>query len=71
MKAGLYREKGEARSVLHIEDVAVPQMGADDVLIRIHTSGINPSDVKMRAGQSLGGMTMPYPEVIPIAMVPG
>jgi len=65
MKAGLYREKGEARSVLHIEDVAVPKMGANEVTIRLHTSGINPSDVKMRAGQSLGGMTMPYPEVIP------
>jgi len=65
MKAGLYREKGDAHSVLSIEDIDVPRMGPDDVLIRLHASGINPSDVKMRAGQSLGGMEMPFPEVIP------
>lgn len=65
MKVGLYREKGDARSVLRIEEIALPEMGDDDVLIRLHASGINPSDVKMRAGQSLGGMAMPYPEVIP------
>jgi len=65
MKAGLYREKGEAAAVLRIEDVSIPAMGAEDVTIRLHASGINPSDVKMRAGLSLGGMVMPFPEVIP------
>ncbi|MCE2517362.1 MAG: NADPH:quinone reductase [Alphaproteobacteria bacterium] len=65
MRAASYTAKGSARDVLTVSDHPVPECGASDVLIRLHYSGINPSDVKMRAGQSLGGMTMPFPQVIP------
>ena len=29
------------------------------------SSGVNPSDVKLRAGVSVGGMAMPFPAIIP------
>ncbi len=33
--------------------------------MRIHASGINPSDVKLRAGARPGGATMAYPRIVP------
>lgn len=65
MKAGFYTSKGDAHDVLEVSEQPMPNIGGDDVLIRLHNSGINPSDVKMRAGLSLGGMDMPFPTVIP------
>lgn len=65
MRAASYKEKGTAKAVLSIASHHVPTPKAGEVLIRLHYSGINPSDVKMRAGESLGGMVMPFPEVIP------
>ncbi len=65
MKAALYRSKGAARDVLEIADVEKPVPQSGEVLVRLHFSGINPSDVKMRQGLSLGGMAMAYDYVIP------
>ncbi len=65
MKAALYRSKGAARDVLEIADVEKPVPQTGEVLVRLHFSGINPSDVKMRQGLSLGGMAMAYDYVIP------
>ena len=65
MKTASYRAKGTAQDVLEISDQPIPQPAAGEVLIKLHYSGINPSDVKMRAGLSLGGMTMPFDRVIP------
>lgn len=50
MRAALYRKFGPAREVLELCDVDVPEPGPGEVLIRLHTSAINPSDVKKRAG---------------------
>lgn len=50
MQAALYRRFGPAREVLELCDVDTPTPGPGEVLVRIHTSGINPSDVKKRAG---------------------
>ena len=38
-------------SVLHIEEVARPDPGSDEALVRIQAAAINPSDVKNVAGQ--------------------
>jgi NADPH2:quinone reductase len=65
MRTASYTAKGLARDVLKVGDLPDPQLGENDILIRLHFSGINPSDVKMRAGQSIGGMDMPFPLVIP------
>ena len=50
MKAALYREFGAAQDVLVIEDIDKPAPGPGEVLVQVHASGINPSDVKKRAG---------------------
>ncbi|UOD51270.1 NADPH:quinone reductase [Orrella daihaiensis] len=53
MKAAWYSQNGKASEVLTVGDWAVPQPGAGEVLVRLHTSGVNPSDVKSRAGRPL------------------
>jgi NADPH2:quinone reductase len=50
MRAALYRKFGAARDVLELGDVDQPTPGPGEVLIRLQTSAINPSDVKKRAG---------------------
>ncbi len=55
MKAVWFSESGDAADVLkHGElmqgKVETPQPGPGEVLIRMHASGVNPSDVKKRAG---------------------
>lgn len=62
MKAAWYEEIGEAKRVLQIGEQPTPAPQADEVLVRLHTSGINPSDVKTRGGAR---GSMPFPLVIP------
>src|SRR5210317_490147 len=50
MRAALYRTFGAAREVLELCDVDTPEPGPGEVLVRLHTSAINPSDVKKRTG---------------------
>ena len=50
MRAALYQAFGPAREVLELGDADTPEPGPGDVLVRLHTSAINPSDVKKRAG---------------------
>ena len=50
MRAALYRKFGAAREVLELSDVDTPEPGPGEVLVRLQTSAINPSDVKKRAG---------------------
>ncbi|MBO0820325.1 MAG: NADPH:quinone reductase [Nocardiopsaceae bacterium] len=50
MKAAVYRRTGAARDVLAIEDIARPEPGPGEVLVRVRASGLNPTDVKTRAG---------------------
>jgi len=50
MQAALYRRFGAAREVLEVSEVDTPTPGPGEVLVRLHTSAINPSDVKKRAG---------------------
>ena len=50
MLAAWYEKFGPATEVLTIGDTDTPSAGQGEVLVRLHTSGINPSDVKKRAG---------------------
>ena len=65
MKAASYSVKGSAKKVLKVVKIGDFPPGDEEIRVKLHYSGINPSDVKMRAGLSLGGMDMPFPEVVP------
>lgn len=63
MKAAYYEQVGAAKSVLSIADLDPPDVTPGHVRIKVFASGINPSDVKQRAGW--GGLKMRFPRVIP------
>ena len=50
MKAVWYTKTGKAGDVLQIGEQDNPVPIAGEVLVRVRASGINPSDVKTRAG---------------------
>ncbi len=64
MKAVIYERFGAASEVLQLADMDTPTPGPGEVLVRLHASGVNPSDVKLRAG-ARPGATMAHPVVIP------
>ena len=49
MKAWLSRDPGPAET-LELADIPEPEPGPGEVLVQLHTTGVNPSDVKKRAG---------------------
>ena len=50
MRAAWFDTFGAARDVLRVGKMERPSPGPGEVLVRVHASGINPSDVKKRAG---------------------
>ncbi len=64
MKAVWFDEFGAAADVLQYGEQPTPELSANDVLVRIVTSGVNPSDVKKRAGAFAdlldGGLVIPH-----------
>lgn len=56
MKAVWYEKHGEARDVLEYGDRATPEPKKGEVRVRLHTSAVNPSDVKKRAGAQPAGL---------------
>jgi NADPH:quinone reductase len=50
MKACVYRSTGAAAEVLSVEEVGRPEPGPGEVLVRVRTSGVNPTDYKARSG---------------------
>lgn len=62
MRAAYYESNGPAREVLRVADVETPQAGRGEVRVRLRTSGVNPSDVKSRAGLT---RKLAFPRVIP------
>ena len=50
MKATWYTKTGEVEDVLNYGEMNAPIPIAGEVSVRIYASGINPSDVKTRAG---------------------
>jgi NADPH:quinone reductase-like Zn-dependent oxidoreductase len=52
MQAAWFEAFGPAREVLHVGEQPRPEPQAGEVLVRLRTSAVNPSDVKKRAGSS-------------------
>jgi len=50
MRAAWFDSFGAAKDVLIVGEKETPVAGAGEVLVRLATSGVNPSDVKKRAG---------------------
>ncbi len=64
MRAAWYEQFGEAEDVLTVSEMPVPDPAPGEVLVRLYATGINPSDVKLRAG-ARPGATMAFPRIIP------
>lgn len=60
MRAAWYLKNGEARDVMVVGDLPTPTAAAGEVLVRLHTSGVNPSDVKSRRGRPASEMIVPH-----------
>jgi NADPH:quinone reductase len=65
MRAITYSRFGPARDVLRVEEVACPPPGPGEITVDLHYSGVNPSDVKARAGARAGVSELPWPGIIP------
>ncbi|MEM9168018.1 MAG: NADPH:quinone reductase [Pseudomonadota bacterium] len=65
MRAITYDRFGDAHDVLALEDLPTPSPKNGEVLVRLATSGVNPSDVRARAGGRPGVVTPPFPKIIP------
>ena len=63
MRAAYYEQTGPAREVLKFADLPESAPGPGEVRVRVQWSGVNPSDVKSRAG--LRNRAMPFARVIP------
>jgi NADPH2:quinone reductase len=62
MRAAFYDRNGPADEVLQVAELPIPAPGPGEVLVRVKTSGVNPSDVKSRAGLRA---RMSWPRIIP------
>lgn len=62
MRAAWYELQGPT-DVLRVGDLPAPQPGPGEVRVRVAYSGVNPGDVKKRAGRE--GSLMPFPRVVP------
>lgn len=63
MRAAWYERNGPAREVIAVGELTDPQPGPGEVRVRIAVSGVNPSDVKRRAGSR--GQSVTPPRIIP------
>ena len=62
MRAAYYEKNGPAAEVLLVGEVETPKPGPGEVRVRLRASGVNPSDVKTRAGTV---RKIAFPRVIP------
>lgn len=63
MSAAVYSQVGPARAVLSVVERPLPVPGPGEVRVRLAWSGVNPSDVKSRAGTR--SASLPFPEITP------
>lgn len=63
MRAAFYERTGSASDVLDVEEMATPIPGPGEVRVKVSWSGVNPSDVKARAG--LRTRALPFPRIVP------
>jgi NADPH2:quinone reductase len=62
MRAAWYERQGAAEDVLEIGRIERPEPGRGEVVVRVHASGVNPSDTYGRSGRTA---PMAFPRVIP------
>ena len=62
MRAAFYETNGTAREVLRVAEMETPEPARGEVRVRLLASGVNPSDVKSRAGLT---RKIAFPRVIP------
>jgi len=60
MRAAWYTKNGEARDVIMVGEWPTPTPAAGEVLVRLATSGVNPSDVKSRRTRPLTEPIVPH-----------
>jgi NADPH:quinone reductase-like Zn-dependent oxidoreductase len=63
MKAVRIHEYGDA-SVLRYEDVPIPTIGPDEVLIKVRAAGVNPADCKLRSGVFRDKRPIQFPVIL-------
>ena len=61
MRAAWYEKNGPAAEVLQIGEMPIPEPGPGEVGVRVRVSGLNPTDVKARAGSR----PMGFPRIVP------
>jgi NADPH2:quinone reductase len=61
MRAAWYERNGPAADVLKVGELPVPEPGPGEVRLRVVASGLNPTDVKSRAGSR----PMGFPRIVP------
>ncbi len=59
-----YERKGLAAKVLTPGILPDPEPGPGEVRVKVHFSGLNPTDTKLRSGWD-GNMEMPFPRIVP------
>lgn len=65
MHAISYSRFGPSHEVLAPCDIPTPDPGPGEVLVRLHVSGVNPSDAKARAGARPGVTKPAFPRIVP------
>jgi NADPH:quinone reductase len=65
MDAISYTRFGTAADVLELSNLPMPTPGAGEVLVRLQYSGVNPSDVKSRAGTRPGVTKPAFDRIVP------
>ena len=68
MKATVQDRYGPPREVLGLRDIDKPEIGDDDVLVRVRAAGVNPADLAITRGRpamlrAMVGMRRPKPAV--------
>jgi NADPH:quinone reductase-like Zn-dependent oxidoreductase len=64
MKAAWFEKKGAAKDVLVVGEMPDSVPGIGEVRIKVHVSGLNPSDTKTRSGFG-GDLRMEFPRIVP------
>lgn len=62
MRAAYYETNGSAREVLRVGEIETPKPAPGELRVKLRTSGVNPSDVKSRAGAT---RKIAFPRVVP------
>jgi NADPH:quinone reductase-like Zn-dependent oxidoreductase len=64
MMRALVIDRTGATGELHLADVPMPTRISDEVLVRVVTAGVNPIDVKTRAGRGVAAAIGSFPAVL-------